>query len=319
MSQNIISDAKNTQDMLSIVRLLEGKSARKRKRAILDYLTSRGIAYTLHRYREWFVPTDNIIVTKPGKTNRQILLLSHYDTYHGNPGANDNASSIAVALKVIERLSSESTYSTIKAIVFDDEEASPIRPNPCLGSRKYVKHNGVEDVDGVFCLELCGVGDTVVVWPVSNEDNESPLLTAISETLSAHATPYEFIPRLPGFTSDFMPFRKAGVSEAFCLSAAPSSERDELLRLFSSPILSLLVRVELPKLLGFSAHLPELIRHYHTKHDRAEHLSETSLQLVAEALYNAVMAYDEKISCGGSGSTAKLPASPVSSRRRQAS
>lgn len=284
------------KDMLSIVRLLEGKSARKRKLAILDYLTSRGIDYALHRYREWFIPTHNIIVTKPGETNRQILLLSHYDTYHGNPGANDNASSIAVALNVMERLSRESTYSTIKAIMFDDEEASPVRPNPCLGSRKYVKHYGVKDIDGVFCLELCGVGDTVVVWPVSEEDSESKLLAAVSETLLANETPLEFIPRLPGFTSDFKPFRKAGMTEAFCLSAAPSSERDELLRLFSAPILNLLVRVEIPKLFGFVGHLPELIRHYHTKHDKVEHLSEASLHLVADALYSAVLAYDKKLS-----------------------
>lgn len=281
------------ENMKSFVQQLEGKSARNRKRVILEYLATEKLPHTLHRYREWFIPTDNIIVTKPGKSTRQILLLSHYDTYHCNPGANDNASSIAVALNVLTRLWSETTYCTIKTIVFDDEEPSPLRPRPCLGSRKYVARFGVQDVAGVFCLEMCGLGDTVVIWPVSESDEGNSMLSAIFEALSG--IPTESIPKLPGFTSDFMPFRKAGVSESFCMSAAPSKERDELLRLFSSPILKLLFQAEIPKMIGINKHLPEMIRYYHTKYDTAEHISDTSLQMMADALYKAVVTFDKSV------------------------
>jgi len=279
--------------LLSVVRRLEGKSDRGRKRVILDYLTEAGIPYELHRYREWFVPTDNIVITKPGSSRRQILLLSHYDTYHGNPGANDNASSVAVAIETIRQLISKSIHCTIKALIFDDEEQSPLRPRPCLGSRKYVSKIGVKDIAGVFCLELCGFGDSVAIWPVADEDKGSRMLEEVTSALAARKIRYELIPRLPGFTSDFMPFRKAGVRDAFCFTAAPSGQRDKLLRTFSTPILKLLFTVEIPKLLGMTKHLPEMIRYYHTRHDTADTLSEDSLQMMVRAMYEGVLAYDE--------------------------
>ena len=281
--------------MISLIQRLEGQPARGRKRTILQFLDSERIPFSLHRYRELFVPTDNIIVAKQGRSSREILLLSHYDTYHGNPGANDNASSVAVSLNVITRLLHENTYCTVKAVIFDDEEPCPWRPRPCLGSRKYVAEHGLQDVSGVFCLELCGAGDTVVVWPVSEADAGSVVLSSMSEVCTASGIPYELIAKLPGFTSDFMPFRKAGVYEAFCMSIAPSKERERLRALFSASILKLLFCVEIPKLFGFTKHLPELIRYYHTKNDRAKNLSEQSLQIAADTLYNAVLNYDDKV------------------------
>jgi hypothetical protein len=281
--------------MLQMIQALEERTAPERRRALLDCIGQIGWPVELHEYREWMVPTANLVLTKQGKLPKEILLLAHYDTYHGSPGANDNASGVVVLLDAFDTLSKTPLHCTLRAIVFDDEEPTLVRPRPCLGSRKWVGRNGVENVAGVFCLELCGLGDAVVIWPVSESGRSTLMLNTAVKTFDAQGIPYDTAPQLPGFTSDFMSFRKAGVSEAFCFTAAPRAERDRLLQLFGSSLIKLLFTVEIPKRLGCGNHLPEMIRRYHTNQDTSDSLSESSLQMMSKALVEVIRAYDREI------------------------
>ena len=96
----------------------------------------------------------NIVAEKKGKTspNAVFILGAHYDTVQGSPGADDNASAIAVLLEVARNIQNIPLNSTLKLIAFSLEE------NGYVGSAHYaekVKKEG-EKVLGMISLEMVG-------------------------------------------------------------------------------------------------------------------------------------------------------------------
>lgn len=80
-----------------------------------------------------------------------ILVAAHYDTVPASPGADDNASGVAVVLEVARLLGSRPTPRTLQLAFFDREELG------LLGSRAFVaneKH--LENLQGVLVLDMVG-------------------------------------------------------------------------------------------------------------------------------------------------------------------
>jgi acetylornithine deacetylase/succinyl-diaminopimelate desuccinylase-like protein len=75
---------------------------------------------------------DNIVVTSPGSGGQPYLLLgAHYDTVPETPGADDNASAVAVCLECA-RLLKEHGGTATRIVFFNREE------DGLLGSREFV-------------------------------------------------------------------------------------------------------------------------------------------------------------------------------------
>jgi Zn-dependent M28 family amino/carboxypeptidase len=75
---------------------------------------------------------DNIVVTSgPGQDTPYLLLGAHYDTVPGSPGADDNASAVAVCLECARLLKEQAIGSTM-IVLFNREE------DGLLGSREFV-------------------------------------------------------------------------------------------------------------------------------------------------------------------------------------
>jgi Zn-dependent M28 family amino/carboxypeptidase len=75
---------------------------------------------------------DNIVVTSPGPADQPYLLLgAHYDSVPGTPGADDNASAVAVCLECARLLKEHGSAST-RIVFFNREE------DGLLGSREFV-------------------------------------------------------------------------------------------------------------------------------------------------------------------------------------
>ncbi len=96
----------------------------------------------------------NIIAEKKGfgSPNKIFILGAHYDTVPGSPGADDNASGIAVLLEVARNIQKVNLGSTIRWIAFSLEEYGYI------GSTYYVdraRREG-EKVTGMISLEMVG-------------------------------------------------------------------------------------------------------------------------------------------------------------------
>ncbi len=147
----------------------------------------------------------NIVADKRGGTspNRVLILGSHYDTVPGSPGADDNASAIAVLLEVARMIQPLHLGSTVRLIAFSLEEYD------FIGSTHYVEDlKGKEEkILGMISMEMVGftspnqnyppyfnpkyyphVGDFIAI--VGNERSKD-LLEKVSRSFRTH------IPQLP--------------------------------------------------------------------------------------------------------------------------
>ena len=101
----------------------------------------------------------NLIVEQPGnKRGDEIVLLgAHYDTVSTTPGADDNASAVAVLLEVSRLLKDHAGSRTVRYVAFACEEAPYFNLNS-MGSQ----HNARESrkrgdkIVGMLCLEMVG-------------------------------------------------------------------------------------------------------------------------------------------------------------------
>ena len=80
-----------------------------------------------------------------------ILVAAHYDTVEHSPGADDNASGVAVVVEVARLLGDRPTPCTLQLALFDQEEAG------LLGSFAYTEQpDNLKNLRGVIVLEMVG-------------------------------------------------------------------------------------------------------------------------------------------------------------------
>lgn len=100
---------------------------------------------------------SNIIAQKKGENEESIIVGAHYDTVPGTPGADDNASAVAVVLELGRLFKNANPQKTIHFVLFVNEEP------PCFGSSnmgsmvyaKYVKEKGIP-ISVMVSLEMVG-------------------------------------------------------------------------------------------------------------------------------------------------------------------
>mgnify|MGYP002783603226 FL=1 len=99
-----------------------------------SYITAELKKYGFKPKLQNFGQGINIVAERPGtdKTAGSILVGAHYDTVYQSPGADDNASGVAVVLEVA-RLLAQPTPRGLQLVLFDKEETG------LLGSQAYVK------------------------------------------------------------------------------------------------------------------------------------------------------------------------------------
>ena len=174
----------------------------------------------------------NIVAEKKGMTSpdKVFILGAHYDAVPGSPGADDNASAIAVLLEVARNIQALPLDPTVKLIAFSLEEDGQI------GSAYYAeraKRRG-EDIIGMISLEMVGfthlrqdyppylnrkyypnVGDFIAI--VGNEGSKA-LLERICRSFKT------YIPQLP---TEFLlvPGNGDGMEEARLSDHSPFWDR----------------------------------------------------------------------------------------------
>jgi hypothetical protein len=75
----------------------------------------------------------NVVFDLPGQTRDIVLIGAHYDSAPGAPGANDNASGVAVGLYLAKTLDRERYRSSVRFVFFANEEP-PYFQNPGMGA-----------------------------------------------------------------------------------------------------------------------------------------------------------------------------------------
>ena len=262
--------------LIDYVKALENTSNQARRQQVLAVLKELGMEPLVQESR--LLRVGNIVVDlPPGTRARRLLFSAHYDAVRGSPGANDNASGVAVLLGLCREL--RDGRVPIRAVFFDREEAwlrTPLLRLGLLGSFRYVWKNGLKDVAAVCNLEFCGMGDCLGVWPIRPREKRLRTFQEVEKAAARLALPVRAA-HIPWFilSSDHLPFRLRGLPDALTLTLLPSAQVPVLEKWLAG----------LPRLLFRRRSLwPEPLASIHTARDTSSRLSEGSLELMLNLL-----------------------------------
>ena len=254
---------------LALVRLLEGRSNAERESAVARYLRARSVPFAVHRFESEEGAGENFSV-ELGAGERVLLVAAHHDAVPGSPGANDNAAAVGILLSLIERLAAAPPSKLRLRFVFTAAEERSY-----LGARHYAREAPLGELVGVLSLELCGIGDSVVIWDAAEE---TPFLRTVSASLESiglgRDRGYHVVGRIPGFGSDHRAFAPLGVP-AYGFTLVPSANAEALRQFVWSPVR------------GAIRHLirrPVPFDTYHSPRDRGATLEPAALALALRAL-----------------------------------
>jgi Zn-dependent M28 family amino/carboxypeptidase len=136
---------------------------------IAESLGSTGYDVADHSFPDSGRLFRNIIATRRGfhLPQERVVVIAHYDTVAGSPGADDNASGVAVMLEIARVLAQFRLERTVHFIGVALEE-NENEADPCSGTRgsralaAYARENGW-GIEGVVVLEsVAYAGDSIV-------------------------------------------------------------------------------------------------------------------------------------------------------------
>lgn len=188
--------------MINYMNRIAIKENGKRRQVLVDILKEMNCPFTIQYEKINETWVENIIVTF-NKGLPKIILGAHYDAVDGSTGANDNGSGVCILLKMVEEYLRIPPTIPLEIIFFDGEELG------CLGSKAYLNSVHNEDILTMINLDICGVGDTIVVGPAKNLEN-SLLGEALNEAEKLGNHKVELLKQLP--SGDDRSFESKGIS-----------------------------------------------------------------------------------------------------------
>jgi alkaline phosphatase isozyme conversion protein len=166
------------------------------------------------------ISSANVVAIKTGSSTQEIIVGANYDSSDTGLGADDNASGVAVMLEVAKLLQSETVPYTIRFIAFGAGESGQ------LGSYAYLNQMSQEEFEnivGMVALDSLIAGDLAYVF--SDEVQPTVRNWAI-EWATGNGLDLQTLRDVdltdPGTgkgSSDYAPFRDAGIPYAFFQSA----------------------------------------------------------------------------------------------------
>jgi aminopeptidase YwaD len=227
----------------------------------------------------------NIIASIEGikKGEERILLGAHYDAAWGSPGADDNASGIAVLLETARILSKQKLDMTVQCVAFSLEEPQPQTIHFLIGSETFAREAKKSKTfyHAVLILESVGYTDDgegsqivplFVRVPVSKKGNFLGIIAnSRSENImdDFHRISREHVPELitvpykVPLSGRFIPETRFSDHASFWDAGYPALMLTDT-AMFRNP-------------------------HYHTHHDRFETLDFTFITNVTKAVISVIL------------------------------
>ena len=157
----------------------------------------------------------NVIATKPAKNkdaNAPVIVIGgHMDSVVGAPGANDNASGVALTLELARVLKGYNTDKEIRFMAFGSEERG------LLGARHYVNQLNSDEksrIIGMFSADMVATSYPLAknLYSMTVDGSHN----AVTEAATAAGTRLGNSDILPGTfgSSDHVPFHQAGIPSA---------------------------------------------------------------------------------------------------------
>ncbi|MDJ0850376.1 MAG: M28 family peptidase [Myxococcota bacterium] len=122
-------------------------------------LAAVGCAVERRDFVVWEGSVSNLVCELPGgeRADEIVVVGAHYDSVGGSPGANDNASGVAVLLELAGRMQAEPRQRTLRFVAFGNEEP-PFFQTPRMGSYVYANEvvERAENVVAMLSIETVG-------------------------------------------------------------------------------------------------------------------------------------------------------------------
>ena len=173
-----------------------------RRTALLALLREIDCLFTLSREYLADHRPENIVIRFHEDAPQRVVLGAHYDSVPGSTGANDNGAGVCVLLAWLRGALHHPPPFPLDVVFFDLEERGQI------GSRAYVARTVHEDLLAMINLDICGVGDTLVVAP-SLEVQDSLVSQPLRKANRLAGCSYRMVDALPA--GDNLPFEEVGV------------------------------------------------------------------------------------------------------------
>jgi acetylornithine deacetylase/succinyl-diaminopimelate desuccinylase-like protein len=166
-------------------------------------------------YRARLVPFEvpngstsrNVVATWPSPARRRVLIGAHLDTVPDSPGANDNASGVAVVLELARVFAGTREADGIRFVAFGAEEVQPGGGHH-FGSAAYAQRARPR---AMVSVDMIGLDRLLIVgWMGIGKRRAVAALLKSAKATGVHARE-EILPDW----SDNGPFERAGVPAAF--------------------------------------------------------------------------------------------------------
>jgi hypothetical protein len=167
------------------------------------------------------ISSVNVVAIKTGSSSQEIIVGAHYDSTGAAPGADDNASGVAVMLEVAKLIQNGTNPYTIRFIAFGAAESG------LLGSYAYLNGMSQEEFENVIAmidLDSLAAGDIPYVF--SDEDPQSIVRDWALEWALGNGFDLQTIrnvdltdPATGKGSSDYAPFQDAGIPYAYFQAA----------------------------------------------------------------------------------------------------
>jgi aminopeptidase YwaD len=170
-------------------------TADERRTQLLAILETMGAAYQVDKTQIGQRQPINIRVPLHDNAKPYIIVGAHYDSPVGSSGANDNVAGLSVALGILRvfhfiKLQKRRPIP-LEFVFFDMGE------DEMTGSRAYTQKMPSNQVYAMMNLDLCGVGDTVLLAPGTYVSN-TPVDRALRKLdESPHKSSLRVIEMLP--------------------------------------------------------------------------------------------------------------------------
>jgi alkaline phosphatase isozyme conversion protein len=163
------------------------------------------------------VTSANVVAVKTGTSSQEIIVGAHYDTTDAGPGADDNASGVAVMLEVAKLVQAAQTPYTIRFIAFGAGESGS------LGSFAYLNQMSQDEFQNVIVmidLDSLVAGDIAYAY---SDEGQSAVRDWSLEWALGNGFDLQTIrdvslafPDNNGIgSSDYAPFQAAGISYVY--------------------------------------------------------------------------------------------------------
>jgi Zn-dependent M28 family amino/carboxypeptidase len=163
------------------------------------------------------INSANVVAVKTGTSSQEIIVGAHYDSSDAGPGADDNASGVAVMLEVAKLVQNASTPYTIRFIAFGAAESG------LSGSYAYLNQLSQDQIENIIAmvdLDSLIAGDIAYVY--SDEGQQSVIRDWALEWALGNGFNLQTVKNVnltdpasgKGF-SDYAPFRDAGIPYAY--------------------------------------------------------------------------------------------------------